>query len=301
MSQLSLIIKNEVKTDLTSKSFWLGTLLVPVVIIAFSLLFGLLAAQSDTSIEMQEKLAVSPDPDELTDIKVAGMVVGMLLTFFIMICGAMIFNKVKIEKCNRIMEILSTCVDGRTMMLAKIISVGIIGLIQIAVWCSLIFLGIGVFVMVVPTAVPWELLTDPTVWLAVIYTLLYFVGGYILFGSLYAACGAITDKDNENQAYMTGLTFLLLGAFYVGQFAVDNGDTALGIACSYIPFTSPTVGTINAITGVISWWQVLISIVVLYATAGLAVIISGKLYRSSMLLKGKQFTPKDIITFLRTN
>lgn len=301
MNQLALIIKNEVRTDISSKSFWLSTLLVPVAMLAFGGFFGYLAAQSDTAMEVQENIAVAPDPETMTAVKVAGMMIGMFLTFFIMICGAMIFNKVKTEKCNRIMEILSTCVDGRTMMFAKIISVGIIGLIQMMVWSALVFVGIGIVLMVFPTAVPWEILADPTAWLAVVYTILYFVGGYILFGSLYAACGAITDKDNENQAYMTGLTFLLLGAFYLGQFAVDNGDSALAIACTYIPFTSPTVGTINAVTGVISWWQVLISIVILYASAGIAVVLSGKLYRSSMLLRGKQFTPKDIITFLRTN
>lgn len=301
MSQLSLIVKNEVKTDISSKSFWLSTLLVPVIMIAFGGFFGFLAAQSDTAMDMQEKLVITPESDDMNGIKVAGMLIGMFLTFFIMICGAMIFNKVKTEKCNRIMEILSTCVDGRTMMFAKIISVGIIGLIQLAVWGAFIFVGLGIVVMVFPTTVPWEIFADPRVWLAIIYTVLYFIGGYILFGSLYAACGAITDKDNENQAYMTGLTFLLLGAFYLGQFAVDNGDSALAIACTYIPFTSPTVGTINAVTGVISWWEVLISLIVLYASDALAVILSGKLYRSSMLLRGKQFTPKDIITFLRTN
>lgn len=301
MNQLTLIIKNEVRTDISSKSFWLSTLLVPVAMLAFGGFFGYLAAQSDTAMDVQENIAVSPDPESLTAVKVAGMVIGMFLTFFIMICGAMIFNKVKTEKCNRIMEILSTCVDGRTMMFAKIISVGIIGLIQMMVWGALIFIGLGVMLMVFPTAIPWEIFTDPTVWLTVVYTILYFFGGYVLFGSLYAACGAITDKDNENQAYMTGLTFLLLGAFYLGQFAVDNGDSALAIACTYIPFTSPTVGTINAVTGVISWWEVLISLVVLYASAAIAVVLSGKLYRSSMLLRGKQFTPKDIITFLRTN
>ena len=228
------------------------------------------------------------------------MLAGMFLTFFLMIYGASIFNKVKTEKCNRIMEILSTCVDGRTMMLAKIISVGIIGLIQLLVWSSFIILGITLVFMIFPFTIPMEIFSNPKFYLALLYMLVYFVGGYVLYGSLYAACGAITDKDGENQTYMSVLTFILLGAFYLGQFAVDNGDSALATACTYIPFTSPTVGTINAVSGVSPWWQTALSIVVLYASAAVGLLIAGKLYRSSLLFKGKQFSPKDIIVFLKT-
>ncbi|MDE6400366.1 MAG: ABC transporter permease, partial [Muribaculaceae bacterium] len=154
---------------------------------------------------------------------------------------------------------------------------------------------------VFPFAVPWDILMNPKLYLAFAYMVLYFIGGYVLFGSLYAACGAITDKDNENQAYMTVITFILLGAFYIGQYAVDHGASAFATACNYIPFTSPTVGTINAISGVSPLWQTLLSIVILYAGAAVCVVFAGKLYRSSMLLKGKQFSPKDIITFIRTS
>lgn len=301
MSQLSLIIKHEFMTDVKSKSFWIGTLVVPVIIIGFSMFFGLMAAESDTLMHVTEKLDTTPDPEEMTMAKVAGMLLGMFLTFFLMIYGASIFNKVKTEKCNRIMEILSTCVDGRTMMLAKIIAVGLVGMVQLLVWSSFIIIGAIVAFMVFPFAIPIDLLTNPKLYLAFLYMILYFIGGYILYGSLYAACGAITDKDGENQTYMSVLTFILLGAFYIGQFAVDNGASAFATACNYIPFTSPTVGTINAVSGVSPWWQTLVSLVVLYASAALCVILAGKLYRSSMLFKGKQFTPRDIIVFLRTN
>ncbi len=299
MSQLSLIIKHEFLTDIRSKSFWIGTLVVPVIIIAFSVIFGFLASESDTLMKATEKLNTTPDPEEMTMAKVAGMLMGMFLTFFLMIYGASIFNKVKTEKCNRIMEILSTCVDGRTMMLAKIIAVGLTGMVQLLVWASFVIIGITVAFMVFPFAIPTDLLLNPKLYLAFLYMILYFIGGYILYGSLYAACGAITDKDGENQAYMSVLTFILLGAFYIGQFAVDNGDSGFATACNYIPFTSPTVGTINAISGVSPWWQTVLSLLLLYVSAIVCVMVAGKLYRSSMLLKGKQFTPRDIITFIK--
>ena len=300
MEQLKLIVTTEYLTDIRSKSFWISTFIVPLVIVLFGGVFGYLMAQSDTFSSTVNDLPMQPDAKEMTVAKGLGMMAGIFLTFFLMIYGAMIFNKVKTEKCNRIMEIICTSVPGRTLMLGKILSVGLTGLTQLVIWGLMIFAGVTFVFIVFGFDFPWGYLTMPKTYLAITWTLLYFIGGYVLFGSLYAACGAITDKDNENQAYMTVITFLLLGAFYLGEFAVDNGDSTLAIVCSYIPFTSPTVGTVGAVSGSLPLWQIVTSLAVLYVCALFCVAMAGKLYRSSMLLKGKQFTPKDIITFLRS-
>lgn len=300
MNQLKIIVATEYLTDIRSKSFWISTLIVPFIILIFGGIMGFLMAESDTFSKTVNELPTQPDAENLTAAKALGMMAGIFLTFFLMIYGAMIFNKVKTEKCNRIMEIICTSVSGKVLMLGKILSVGLIGLTQLLIWCLMIFAAVTFFYIVVGFNVPWEYLTAGKTYLAITWTFLYFIGGYVLFGSLYAACGAITDKDNENQAYMTVITFLLLGAFYLGEFAVDNGDSTLALVCSYIPFTSPTVGTVGAVSGSLPIWQIATSLAVLFVTAFLSVTIAGKLYRSSMLLKGKQFTPKDIITFLRS-
>ena len=300
MEQLKLIVTTEYLTDLRSKSFWISTFIVPLVIIFFGGVFGYLMAQSDSFASTVNELPMQPDAEQMTTAKAVGMMAGIFLTFFLMIYGAMIFNKVKTEKCNRIMEIICTSVPGRTLMLGKILSVGLTGLTQLLIWGLMIFAGVTFVFIVFGFDFPWGYLSSGKTYLAITWTLLYFIGGYVLFGSLYAACGAITDKDNENQAYMTVITFLLLGAFYLGEFAVDNGDSTLAIVCSFIPFTSPTVGTVGAVSGSLPIWQIATSLTVLYACAFICVALAGKLYRSSMLLKGKQFTPKDIITFLRS-
>ncbi len=301
MSQLSLIVRHEFMTDVKSKSFWIGTIIVPIVVLAIGVVFGLLMSEADTFNKTMQDLQTSPDPEEMTAAKAVGMMMGAFLTFFLMIYGGMIFNKVKTEKSNRIMEILLTSVDGRTLMLAKIIAVGLVGIVQLLVWGSLILLAMAVFFMVFQDAVPWHYLADPRVYLYLTYMLLYFIGGYILFGSLYAASGAIVDKDGENQTYMTVITMVLLATFYLGQFAVDNGNSTLAIVCNYIPFTSPTVGTINAVSGVSPVWQTILSLVILYVSAAFCVVFAGKLYRSSLLFKGKKFSPKDIITLNKTD
>lgn len=300
MSKLGLIIANEYRTDIKTKSFWIGTFLVPVIFMLFGLFIGLLAEDSESLLSMSETLSAQPDAKEMTGLQALGMMTGVLLVLFIMMYGSQIFNKVKVEKCNRIVEILATCVDGRTMMLAKIIAVGLIGLTQLVLWLLLIVIFIGGLLLALPVDVPWGKLVQPDVIMGCVWGISFFIGGYIFYGSLFAAVGAMTDKNNENQEYVAVLTFVLLASFYIGMFAVDNGTSSLAAVCGYIPFTAPSVACVNAVTQAVPLWQSLLSLLLLYAFAFLSLALSGKIYTSSLLLKGKRFTPRDIITFLKS-
>lgn len=298
MSQLGLIIKNEYLTDVRSKSFWISTLIVPIVTVVFGGIMGYLLSESDSAMQVQESMM--PDKSDITGLQAVGLMVGMLLTFFLMMYGSQIFQKVKIEKTNRIVEILATCVPGRTMMLAKIISVGLTGLTQLLLWFLMVSVIIIGVLIVFPVNIPWDKLLSYDYIMAIIWSVLYFIGGYIFFGSLFAAGGALTDKNNENQEYVAVMTFILLGCLYISMYAVDHGDTIFVHILNYIPFTSPTIGAVNAVTQSSPLWETITSIVLLYIFAWMAMAFAGKLYTSSILLKGKRFTPGDIITFLRT-
>lgn len=285
-------------TDLTSKSFWLMTMLVPVIYVIFGAFVGIMAAESDTFAKFANP--VSPDEDTMTGWQVAGMMGGLLLTLFLMIYGSQIYSKVRKEKINRIMEVLATSVTGRTLMIGKIISVLIVGFVQLAVWILLGVTALGIFIMMVASAMPMDWLAEPHFWISMMWLVLFFFGGYLFYGSIYAACGAITDKDNENQGYMTAITMLLLISMYVGQFAVDNGNSAITQVCSFIPFTAPSVCTVGAFSGYMPVWETALQCLFLYAWAFMALSFSGKIYTSSILLKGRKFSPKDIMLFLKT-
>lgn len=300
MNKLKIIIKSEYLTEIKSKSFWIATFLVPVIMIGFGAFGGFMMSESDSLNILQKSASPQPDPNEITGAKLLGMMMGIFLTMFIMMYGSQIFNKVKVEKCNRIMEVLATCVEGRTMMLAKIISVGLVGMTQILIWIAILAILIGGVAILYLPHFPWHVLTDYRIYVAILWSVLFFAGGYVFYGSLFAAVGAMTDKNNENQEYVAVLTFILLGSFYIGEFAVDHATSTLSMLCSYIPFTSATVGCVNAITGEVPVWQSVLSVISLFVCAGLALSISGKIYTSSLLLKGKKFTPKDILVFIKS-
>ena len=300
MTQLKLIVKNELITDLSTKSFWISTLIVPLLMGAFGVFGGLMMEGSDSFSSMMNATQPLPDEDSMTPLKIYGMMLGIFPVIFLMMYGSMIFNKVKTEKCNRIVEILATCVDGRTMMLAKIISIGLTGLIQLSLWLVLGSVVVGTVLLVLGVEVPLDIFSKGAFWTGLLWALLFFIGGYVFYGSLFAAVGAMTDKNNENQEYVAVLTFVLLGAFYIGEYAVDNASGLFVMICSYLPFTSSPVLTVTSVSHEAPLWLSISGLAVLYVCAFVTLALAGKIYTSSLLLKGKRFSPKDIIVFLKS-
>lgn len=297
MTALQLIIRREYLQDVSSRSFWSGTFALPILFIAFGIFIGVLTDESSTTQNVAS--LGKPIDEDMSGINIFAMLVSMFLSLFLFCYGAMIFNKVKAEKTSRIMEMLASTVSGRTMMMGKIISVALTGLTQILVWAILIITaGVVLLTAVGQVDIIYELL-DKRILIGFIYAIIYFIGGYLLFGSLYATIGAMTDRDNENQGYMTIVTFIIMSSFYISIYAIDNPESALSVWCAYIPFTSPGIGTMLAISGTFNIWQSLISIVILYGCAWLSITFAGKVYTSAMLLNGTKFSPRDILTFLR--
>lgn len=300
MSQLGIIISNEIKTDISAKSFWITTFIVPVVLLLFGCFAGMIMTESDTFMKFSNGMNAGPSPDDITPLKAMGMMLGIFPVIFLMMYGAMIFNKVKTEKCNRIVEILATCVDGRTMMLAKIIAVGLIGLLQLAIWMILIIMGVVFLLLVSGTGLPWSFLLNGDIWLALMWGVLFFGGGYLFYASLFAAVGAMTDKNNENQSFVSILTLALLASFYIGEYAVDNASGGFIITCSFVPFTSSTVLTVVSAAKEAPLWLSITGLVALYSFAFLTLHLAGTIYSSSILLKGKKLSLRDLKLLIKS-
>ena len=296
MSGLSTMISMEYRMDIKTKSFWISTILFPLIILGFGAFIGYMTSES----EAMQTVGKTTGPDkDLSGLQAFGMLAGIFLTMFVIMYGAQIFNKVKSEKCNRIVEVLISSQSGRSVMLAKVISVALTGLTQMLVWFVLIVGGVFVFLLFVPIDIPWSEILVPGIGIGIVEAVLYFIGGFIFYGALFAAAGALTDRNNENQGYLSLLMMLLMASFYIGMFASDNQGVLASI-CFYLPFTSSTVGAVQSIGQIASWWQTILSLMVLYASAFITLSLAGKIYTSAVLLKGKKFSPKDILTFLKT-
>ena len=256
--------------------------------------------------------------DNVMKIAIGG-VAGYLIFMFIIIYGNMIMRSVIEEKTNRIVEIIISSVKPFQLMLGKIIGTSLAGLTQFAIWLViggvLFALAPSLFQVDTPTATHAMAATEShseiSNIIAALYHfpfletsgvfLLFFVGGYLLYSSLYAMVGAMVDNETDTQQFLMPILIPLMLAFYVGMFSViEEPHGTISVVFSYIPLTSPVVMLMRIPFGV-AWWEVLISLLLLYITFFLVIKIASKIYRIGILMYGKKPTYKEVGKWLKMN
>lgn len=254
--------------------------------------------------------------------------IGLGLTFFtmffLMTYGAMIMNSVVEEKTNRIVEVIVSSCRPMELMMGKIIGVGLVGLTQIAIWVVLLSVAGTVLGMVgmatagaagdvgaitagmnVPQgAVDSELAGVLKAlaginWFSLIGSfIIYFIGGYLLYASLFAGFSSAVDQASDSSQFTTPIILIMMVAFYAGFACIQNPHGPMAVWCSIIPFTSPIVMMVRLPFDV-PWWQLLLSIVLLYATALGCIWISSRIYRTGILLYGKKRSFKEVLRWIK--
>ncbi len=255
-------------------------------------------------------------------IKIAfGGATGYLLLMFIIIYGNMIMRSVIEEKTSRIIEIIISSVKPLQLMLGKILGTSLAGVTQFLIWLVIggILLFIGVFVLGIDpsaaspaaTAVSEQnlnmaelqpILNDigklPLVTLISCF-FLYFIGGYFLYSSLYAAIGAAVDNETDTQQFMMPIVMLLVLGFYIGAFVVvENPHGTISVLFSMFPFTSPIVMLMRIPFGV-AWWEIAISVCLLFLSIVGIAWLAAKIYRIGILMYGKKPSYKELLKWIR--
>ena len=254
--------------------------------------------------------------------------VGFLFTFmiymFVMSYGGMVMQGVMEEKTNRIMEIIVSSVKPFQLMMGKIIGIALVGFVQIAIW--------GVMLTAILTAVSFimgtpEVATPPTmmggdaamqtvvaeaqagnpvteilgalpiVELLIMFVL-YFIGGYLLYASFFAAVGASINAQEDSSQFMMPVILIMVFGLYAALYGAENPDGPLAFYASLFPLTSPIVMMVRIPFGV-PLWQEILSLALLFTTAIFIVWMSGRIYRVGILMYGKKPTVKEIMKWIR--
>lgn len=260
----------------------------------------------------------------LNEIKIAiGGAFGYLIMMFIIIYGNMVMRSVIEEKTNRIVEIIISSVKPFQLMMGKIIGTSLAGLLQFFIWAI-----IGLSMMMVAssflgletcpaTKIPSEAMLTAhqqmagtaqmyvqEVWNLPIATILscfvvYFIGGYFLYSSFYAAIGAAVDSETDSQQFLLPIIMPLVLGVYIGFFTVMNDPHGtIATVFSMIPLTSPIVMLMRIPFGV-PWWQIALSISILFATFFFVVWFASKIYRVGILMYGKKPSWKELYKWLK--
>jgi ABC-2 type transport system permease protein len=125
----------------------------------------------------------------------------------------------------------------------------------------------------------------------------YFVGGYLLYASLFAAIGSAINSPEDSQQFMMPIMILLIFGLYAGVYSAENPDGPLAFWCSMIPFTSPIV-MLMRIPYEIPLWEKILSVVILLTTSVGFIWISAKIYRVGILMYGKKPHIKEMIKWI---
>lgn len=251
--------------------------------------------------------------------------VGFIFTFliysFILFYGGMVLQGVMEEKTNRIVEIMVSSVKPFQLMMGKIIGIALVGLVQFALWGILVgvlysvavpLLGLTDAVSADPAAMSamagaseMNFTEEMLVGLSsipfgeiILLFFLYFVGGYLLYASFFAAVGASINEPEDSSQFMTPLILLMLFALYAGLYSIENPDGPLAFWASLFPLTSPIVMMVRLPFSV-PLWQELLSVGLLYLTALFFVWFSARIYRVGILMYGKKPTIKELIKWIK--
>lgn len=261
-----------------------------------------------------------------------GMILALAIYMFVLSYGAMIMSGVVEEKTSRIVEVIVSSCKPLELMLGKIIGVALVGFTQFAIWGILLVVGgsiaagfFGVDIISAGSmdpaalasaqgldaeAINAQLSANPraneifqmimSINFGLIFScfILYFIGGYLLYASLFAAFGSAVDQQQDTAQFMTPLMFFMIFALYAGMFSMENPDGPLAWWCSMIPFTAPITMMVRLPFDVPAW-EIALSLGLLFATAFFVLWLAARIYRTGILMYGKKFEWKELWKWIR--
>ncbi len=241
---------------------------------------------------------------------ILGLVLGMLLYMIIIIYGQMVMTSVIEEKNSRVIDVMVSSCSPFQIMMGKIAGVALVAVTQIAIWALLI---IGASKFVVPAIFPTEVAATSTGMMSAMigtfsdagyitmlfgYMLLFILGGFLFYASMFAASGSSVDSVQDAQQFNTIIMLpIILGIIVMMQVFNDpNSDMVFWF--SIIPFTSPVV-MMARIPFDIPAWEVILSLVILYASFVATVWIAAKIYRVGIFMHGKKPSFKELWQWIK--
>ena len=261
----------------------------------------------------------------LNEIKIIiGGAFGYLIMMFIILYGNMVMRSVIEEKTSRIIEVIISSVKPFQLMMGKIIGTSLAGILQFLIWAILGLIAMftissvfGIHMGAASGAQTQQAMqmaqkgmgSDVQMYMKELWNLpiatilisflIYFIGGYFLYSSFYASIGAAVDNETDSQQFLLPIIMPLILGVYIGFFTVINDPHGtIATVFSMIPLTSPIVMMMRIPFGV-PWWQIAVSVTLLFGTFLGVVWFAAKIYRVGILMYGKKPSWKELYKWLK--
>ena len=246
------------------------------------------------------KVSKGGESEEKGQTFLTGFAVAMVLYVTLLVYGIATMRSVLEEKTTRIVEILASSARPFQLLTGKILGVAGVGFTQYLIWtltgALISTYGVAVAAAFRPGAslpqfhIPLSLL---------IYAVLFFVAGYFLYASLYAAVGAMVSSDEEAQQVQLPVTLLVVAAFIFLPAVMRDPASRLSVVVSLVPFLSPILMTFRIALQTPPFWQIALSLALSIATTIGVVYVAAKIYRVGILMYGKRPSLVELFRWLK--
>jgi ABC-2 type transport system permease protein len=255
---------------------------------------------------------------------VVAFAAGILIYMVLLIYGSMVMRGVMEEKTNRISEVIVSSVKPFQLMMGKIIGIGAVGVTQFFIWIVLIVLLQLLLPMISPgmaeqmsqqAGVSPEMqqaasdnmlaeiskgLNSLPIGLLLFSFIFYFIGGYLMYASLFAAIGCVSEDQQDAQQLIFPVMMPIILGFVIMTKAVQDHNSGLALFGSMFPLTSPIV-MIGRIPFGVPAWQIITSMLILVLFFLFCTWLAGRIYRTGILMYGKKGSWKEMMKWAFRN
>jgi ABC-2 type transport system permease protein len=259
---------------------------------------GSSAGDVAATLEPVDLKAVRAGKSSSTYNEVRGAVVVFVMVFVMFFSllsyGVMVMRSVMEEKSSRITEVLMCAASAQELMTGKILGTGSVGLTQIAIWFAMAAFGTHRS-LYLQTALK-VLDVGPSL---IVYFVVFYVLGYLLYSAIFAGIGAIFNTIDEAQQWNFVVILPLIAASAMILPVATSSDSAIAISASLFPFCSPILMFERLAVHNPPLWQLVLSFVLLIGTICFVMFVSGRIYRTGVLMYGKRPTLRELSRWLR--
>lgn len=204
----------------------------------------------------------------------------LLFVMSIFITSGYLLQSVTEEKENRVVEIVLSSVPALPLMGGKILGLGAAGLTQVVIWVATTLVTLPLLNQKLSIDVQISPLT-------LVLAVIYFALGYIAFGAIFAAIGAVAPGAREAQQYAGFFGFLAVVPLIFSSVFLTDIQSPIVWVLSLIPLTTPaTMLQVLVLSDSPPWLQIVLSMTVLVAFVVVATIASARIFRATVLLYG---------------
>lgn len=259
---------------------------------------------------IEEKISAEQGGEQSSSAGIAMMIAygaGFMIYMFIFLYGGQVMQGIVEEKSSRVIEVIVSSVRPVQLMMGKIIGVALVSLTQLAIWIVLVSVGFNILEMVSEnvgggmaqalSSLSGMFAPGYLAGLVVCFVLL-FIGGYLLYASMFAAIASGVDNIADTQQLQLPVTMPLILSIIILLNVLQNPGSPMAFWFSIIPFTSPIVMMARLPYGVPTW-EIILALVLLYATFVATTYLAARIYRTGIFMYGKKPTLREIIRWVR--